>query len=473
MNAEQALAEGLAQRARELPGVHRVRDYLRGDHARSYMPKTHENEFQALRQRAIGNWLPLVVTAIAQNLFGEGYRRPKEAESLGCWEHWTRNGMDSRQSLVYRSALAYGEAYVVVLPGDPSPVIRVHSPLVMTVVQDDPDAEWPDYAIRRVKKSRDERGEDGVVWEIIDSEGVWTFFVPDGAQSASEYTVLSAEVHGFDVCPVSVFRNAWDDDPDAAFTSLGEVEPLIPIQERINDTTLGLLIAQQYSAFRQKWAAGIQIPKGADGKPVETFEAAVNRIWMTASKDVRFGEFSQTDLKGYLESMDSAIKHMSAIAQVPPHYLLGGMVNISAEALAAAEAGLTRKVSERKTIFGEAWGRVMRLCAFAVGDYAAAEDTEARFIWRDTEARSLAATADALGKLKQMLEVPAEALWEMIPGVTPFQRAEWLRMRAEDMSMSAANVAAALLSGDDRSLPVGGAPPGESAPAGEDVGAAA
>lgn len=463
MEPEHALAEGLAQRGRSLPSVHRVRDYIRGDHARSYMPKTHESEFQTLRQRAIGNWLPLVVTAISQNLFGEGYKRPKDKDSLSCWEHWTRNGLDSKQTMVYRAALTYGESYVVVLPGDPSPVIRVHSPLVMTVVQEDPDAEWPDYAVRRVKNTK-HNGKDGVVWELIDETFVCQFFAPDGSTESSEYDLLAVDAHGFDVCPVSVFRNAWDDDPDVCFTALGEVEPLIPIQERINDTALGLLIAQQYSAFRQKWASGIDIPKGADGKPVETFQAAVNRIWMTASKDVQFGEFSQTDLKGYLESMDSAIKHMSAIAQVPPHYLLGGMVNISAEALAAAEAGLSRKVGERKTIFGEAWGRVMRLCAFLSGDFAAAEDTEARFIWRDTEARSLSATADALGKLKTMLEVPAEALWEMIPGVTPFQRAEWLRMRADDASMSAANVAAALLSGDDTSLPVGDAPPGGAVP---------
>ncbi|MFJ6019787.1 phage portal protein [Nocardiopsis alba] len=462
MNPEHALEEGLTLRTRHLDAVQRVRDGMRGKHARSYMPKTHESEFQTLRQRAVGNWLPLVVTAISQNLFGEGYKRPSDAESLSCWEHWTRNGLDSRQSMVYRAALTYGQSYVVVLPGSPSPVIRVHSPLVMTVVQDDPDAEWPDYAIRRVRKAQ-RAGIDGVVWEIIDDTTVWTLFAPDGATEAAEFELLNYADHGFDVCPVSVFRNAWDDDPDVCFTALGEVEPLIPIQERINDTTLGLLIAQQYSAFRQKWASGIDIPRGSDGKPVETFEAAVNRIWMTASKDVRFGEFSQTDLGGYLESMDSAIKHMSAIAQVPPHYLLGGMVNISAEALAAAEAGLTRKVGERKTIFGEAWGRVMRLCAYLSGDYEAAEDREARFIWRDSEARSLAATADALGKLRQMLDVPAEALWEMIPGVTPFQRAEWLRMRAEDSKTDAAAVAAALVSGEDRGLPFGSVPPGNEA----------
>lgn len=456
MDAAVALDAGLAQRAARKDKVDRVRRYMRGDHDRSYMPKSHEREFSALVQRAVGNWLPLVVDAIAQNLYVEGYRRAEDPENLDGWHHWTANGMDSKQGLVHRAALTYGESYVTVMPGDKGPVIRAYSPLVMTVVQDDPDAEWPDYAVRRVRRAKTALGVDGTLWELIDHEGIWSYLVPDDAEGPEDYEIRDVWAHGFDVCPVAVFRNKWNDDPDSCFTEDGEVSPLIPLQDRLNDTTLGLLIAQQYSAFRQKWATGIEIPiDPVTKKPVETFQAAVHRMWTTPNKDVKFGEFGQTDLKGYLESQDSAIKHMSAIAQVPPHYLLGGLVNISAEALAAAEAGLTRKASERKTLFGEAWGRVMRLSAWVAGDVAGAEDTDARVIWRDTEARSLAAAADALGKMKTMLEVPAEATWEMLPGVTPFQIRQWKKLRADDVASSAANVAAALLAGDDRSMQFG------------------
>jgi len=207
------------------------------------------------------------------------------------------------------------------------------------------------------------------------------------------------------------------------------------------------------------------------GRPIEPFEAAVNRLWTTASKDARFGEFTETDLTGYLASQESAIKQMATIAQVPPHYLLGGLVNISAEALAAAEAGLARKVSERKAVFGEAWERVFRLMAFAAGQVEDAENTRARVVWRDTEARSLAASADALGKLATMLGIPAEALWELIPGVTPFQIRRWKRLKQQDMAMDVAEVAATLLRGDETALPVeasGGSLPGEEVPDGGD-----
>ena len=457
MTAEERLAHALRSRADEEQALDRVRRYMRGLHDPSYMPRSHEGEFSGFRQEAIGNWLPLIVTTVAQNLYVEGYRDDEHPDNLSVWEYWMANGLSSRQMHVYRSALTYGHGYVMVWPGDPGPVARVYSPLAMYVVQEDPDAEFPDYAIRRSRsRVKNELGLVGDVWDLVDAEGVWSFWVPSGDHgNVQEYRLLDSWTHPFGVCPVVVFRNQWTDDPDVRIAELGEVWPLIPLQDRLNDTTLGLLIAQQYAAFKQKWATGVEIPRDPEtGRPIEPFEAAVNRLWTTASKDARFGEFTETDLTGYLASQESAIKQMATIAQVPPHYLLGGLVNISAEALAAAEAGLTRKVSERKAVFGEAWARVFRLLAFAAGQFEDAENTRARVVWRDTEARSLAASADALGKLATMLGIPAEALWELIPGVTPFQIRRWKRLKQQDMAMDVAEVAATLLRGDETQLPV-------------------
>lgn len=457
MDYREALSLGLEKRARDMPGVQRVRRYMRGRHDRSYMPKSHEREFEKLVQRAVGNWLPLVVDSIAQNLYVEGYRRESDDSNMGSWDYWRKNGMESKQSLVHRAALTYGEAYVPVLWGTDGPAMRVYSPLVMTVVQDDPDAEWPDAAVRRVRKRRTADGDAGVEWEVLTDSGGASVVVPEDAEGLEDYEVHDSWEHGLGVCPVVVFRNKWEDDPESPVCESGEVHPLIPVQDRLNDTTLGLLIAQQYSAFRQKWATGIDIPKDPKtGKPVETFQSAVHRLWATSSPDVQFGEFSQTDLSGYLNSQESAIKHMSAIAQVPPHYLLGGLVNISAEALAAAEAGLMRKASERQTILGESWGRVHRLAAAVSGDLEGAQDTDARVVWRDTEARSLSAAADALGKLGESLQIPREALWEMVPGVTPHQLKQWHRLKEEQAANSADMIAAELLNGDHSGWSVGG-----------------
>ena len=104
----------------------------------------------------------------------------------------------------------------------------------------------------------------------------------------------------------------------------------------------------------------------------------------------------------------------------------------SAEALVAAETGQRRKVLERQSLFGESWEQVLGLASQAAG-YEPSSEAEVR--WRDTEARSLGQTIDALLKLSQM-GVPAEALWERVPGVTQSEVARWQSLAAQGDSLA-------------------------------------
>lgn len=229
--------------------------------------------------------------------------------------------------------------------------------------------------------------------------------------------------HGLGVCPVVRYLNGDDLDGDDCVR--GEVEPLIEMQDQLNSTTFNLLMAQQYAAFRQRWVTGMAPPLDENGTPIEPFNAAVNRLWVAEDPDTKFGDFAATDLGGYLESREATIRHIATVSQTPPHHLLGAMINLSAEALAAAESGLQRKIAERKSSFGESHEQTLRLAALAADDSGGWEDTSAQVVWRDTEARSLAQTVDALGKLVQMLGVPAEELWQLIPGISQTDVERW------------------------------------------------
>jgi hypothetical protein len=93
------------------------------------------------------------------------------------------------------------------------------------------------------------------------------------------------------------------------------------------------------------------------------------------------------------------------------------------------EASTQRKIAEYETLFGESWETVFRLSAVAAGK---TPDDSAQVRWRDTEARALASTVDALGKMAQMLAVPVEELWEKIPGITDTDVMRWKAARAAD-----------------------------------------
>jgi hypothetical protein len=106
-------------------------------------------------------------------------------------------------------------------------------------------------------------------------------------------------------------------------------------------------------------------------------------------------------------------------------------VNISADALVAANADLEAKVANRQSLLGESHEQAFRLAGVAANDPSVAADQASQVVWRRTDPRSLASTVDALGKMAQMLQVPADELWPMIPGVTQTDVERW-REKAMD-----------------------------------------
>lgn len=425
----------LKLREGEQARLDRIKQYMCGDHDSVYVPKGARAEYRWLSERARVNVLPLVVTVVAQNMYVDGYRPAGSDENAAPWAVWQANRMDARQHGIHRSVLTYGAAYAVVMPGKPVPVITPFSPRRMTALYADPvNDEWPIFAV----EDRVENAKDGLrrVVRVYDGQARYTLagnmdgsqLVPDG-----EHWLMT---HGLGVCPVVRYTNTVDLDGDGV---VGEVEPLFDTQDQANLTTFGLLMAQQYAAFRQRWVTGMAPPQDENGNPIEPFKSRVDGLFVAEDVDTKFGEFAATDLQGYLDSRESTIRHIATLSQVPPYHLLGQMVNLSAEALAAARDGLDRKVDERESLCGEGHEQLLRLVGLASGDTVAWEDTAAQVVWRDTSARSLAQTVDALGKLVTMLGVPPQELWEKIPGVTQTDVERWKKSASEGDAMNRLN----------------------------------
>ena len=418
----------LVLREGEQHRLKKVAAYMQGRQDSVYVPKGARQEYRWLIKRAKVNILPLVVTVVAQSLFVDGYRPERGDQNAAAWRHWQANRMDGRQHGLHRATLKYGIAYNLVLPGKLAdqrmPVITPKSPRRLTAFYADPvDDEWPLYAVE-VKTENRPDGQKRQVIYLYDEQSRFRL-VGDGKPGArlrlDDADDAVAE-HGLGVCPVVRYLNGDDLDGDDCVT--GEVEPLYDMQDQLNSTTFGRMMAEQFAAFRQRYVSGMSV-EDEEGRPRAPFAAAVDRLWVAEDSDTKFGEFDQTDLGGYLKSAEETIRHIATVSQTPPHNLLGQMANMSAEALNAARDGLNSKVAERKSTLGESHEQTLRLSALAAGDQEGWNDTAAQIVWRDTESRSLAQTVDALGKLVQMLGVPPEVLWERIPNVTQQDVERW------------------------------------------------
>lgn len=388
--------------------LRRFERYYRGKQRMPWMPDNAESEYRDIADKSQTNWLQLVVKSSLQGLMVDGYGTQDGPSPL--WDSaWQRNGMDSQQIELHEAALVHGYAYLLFFPADAGGVwMGPEAATRISAVYDDPRDEWPMHAAWQVSKTK---------IELFDDEARYTIV---GVDKARRVTVIE---HDLGHPPVVMMRTSRT----LLGTPLGEVEPNIATQDRIRDATFMLQVVAKYGGFPQRWIAGMDLTQpltGPDGNPLldangnpmfPTVKAYVDHILAAVDPNTKFGQFAAADLGQYEQALEAHIRHLASTTQTPPHYLLGALVNLSAEALAAAESGLMRKIDSYQRVLGEGHELALRGCG-ALLNMDEAEDTSSQVHWAGVESRSLAQTSDALLKLRQ-LGVPLEVLIPMIPGL--------------------------------------------------------
>jgi hypothetical protein len=373
------------------------------------------------------------VPELTEDDLAAGVTPPADDDPLApIWRAWQLNRFDREQSGLYRAVYTYGYGYVVALPGRPVPVARAVSPRKMIAMYGDDEDEFPEYALQRRRSG----------FRVLDAEGVYEL---RRSQDGKWSFAGDPREHGLGYCPVVRYTASTDldgdDEPEPhglasgrsnenlCLTTAGEVAPLMTLQDQLDVSTFTLKGAEWYSAYRQRWAIGWTPENRA-----QKVKAGASQLW-TFDEDpeaMRLGEFAETSLDGFLRSREATLKYAATLSQTPVHELIGELVNLSAEALAAAEAGRDRKVMLGKTGLGEGHEQLVNVLADLMG-VEIPEDVET--VWRDTSARAFGAIVDGLGKLAAQLQIPPQMLWDRIPGVTRQDVQRWQAAAAEGDAM--------------------------------------
>lgn len=386
-----------------------------------YLPAANRSalarEYDALISRAELPILPMIVDALVDRLQVTGFRASgAEEPSAEVWEWWQTSGLDQSQVKVYRDAVGLGDGYVSITPDAGIPRFRPESPLSLSVAYDPADPMTIVQAVKVVGK---------VAWLYTDTA---IYRLEQGKNNAT-WNVVGEVAHAAGVCPIVRFPN----EVDSLGRSYSEIEPVLPIQARINQTVMDRLLLQRSQAWRQRWVAGIEVEKGADGRAIPPFETGADTLLVAPSETTKFGEFAQSDLDGLLKACDADVAAAAMTSRTPPHYLpQANISNVSEAALVALEAGFTSKVMERQALWGESWERTMRVGGAMVGVKI---DPDAEVIWRDLELRSEAQKVDAATKLRT-IGVPLGPVLERL-GYTP-QQIERIQAEAAAEALSSA-----------------------------------
>ena len=403
------------------PGLNTLRRYAEGRPCLPHVLGVDPREAKEWMRDARTNWTGTVLDSPVERMHVDGFRfgEPDDdsddarAADKDANRIWQENSLDADADLIHYGALSQRRAFALVERGDEGrPVITHETPRQV--------------AVEHVQGSRRKLAAGLKMWrDDWTGNTRATLWTPDRIfdfmtkTNTPTFSGRAAELRGWDafalpsqedgsrpnelkLVPLVPFINRRN----RRESGFAEHEDVLSIQNRINFALINLMAAMKYGAFRQRWAAGLEI--GEDpltGKPMEPFKLDIKRLWTTEDPEVKFGEFGATDLRPYVAAVESAVQDLAAISRTPPHYLIGAVVNVSGDALKAAETGLVSKVRDRQRNFGESWEQTMRLAFRVLGEEAKATTYTAETIWRDPESRSISEMADAAVK-KQAAGVP-------------------------------------------------------------------
>lgn len=424
-----------AKLARQRRALQLFDDYYAGRFPLPYIPGEDQAEFLQLLRRARLNWCRKVIDIASRRLVLGSISSPASADDAKkLWAVWEAANMGVKSKMAQKSALRYGLSYVQVgrRQRDNATSIRPMSPM-RTVHDIDPDE--PEIPLNVMSVAYDDKDSVSPTRYWLWTPDEWWIINPRPRRRADR--IVDHGEHKMGRNPVVVLRNQPDEDGGWASDLLG----LTDVQDGLNQTLADRLMTQSYGAYKQWLLIGWTPELDDDGKPINTLRPAVNRFMYLDDDPTKIEahEFTATDLEPILKAVEQDVQHMAALSDTPAHYLLGQMVNISAEALKAAESGLSAKVGDRQEWFADGWEDVFRLVAIQEG---ITPDPALQAKWKDTEPYSEAQRMDALTK-KKALGVDDEILWSEM-GYAPEDVADLVKKRDARERRQARNTATSI-----------------------------
>jgi hypothetical protein len=411
-------------------------DYYAGKHPMPFLTRSHEgkmrDEFYSMIDNSRSNFMRLVVDAVEERMKVEGFRvsaTSGQASDQDTWRIWQENGMDSESSVAILEALIKGVSYLSVWgDGEKTPTIAVEDPSQVIVGY----APGSNYKTRAAAlKMWDDDVSGHVRANVYMPDGIYKFVSTQGMEptvntvvtDTADETIFEgrrtaggsvrvdvaagsppprwielesefvANPHG--VVPIIPLRNR----PRLLAEGESEISDVIPIQNQINGFLFLLALAGYFGAHKQRWATGIKIAEDANGNPKELL-SGVDTLWQNENPQGSFGEFSQTDLKPYIDAIEQKVLHIAVTTRTPRHYLVQEGQSPSGDAIESAESGLVKKVERKMRPFGEGFEEALRVARLFAGLGVSPADSEV--VWADPAVQSEAARTDAAVKKVQM-----------------------------------------------------------------------
>lgn len=398
--------------------------YYMGAHRLAFSTEGYRRAFATMVARLKANICPAVISAFADKLSVVGFTphtgmvagdtsavAADKTEADQAWALWEDSDLATLADEVHDDALVNGDGYVIVWP-DAEGTARFYS---------------ADAACMAIRYDTERREVVEVAAKIWQSGKRWrlTLYYPDRLEkyitrketknsaifpnSPREFEPYQADgdvawplPNPYGLVPVFHFAPAGR----LGSVGLSELGDVLPLQDALNKALADLIVAEEFGAYVQRYATGVEkeqrfnTTSGEYEEAELPFKVGIDRILTVASDTARFGQFNPTDLSKFIAVVDSHFALVGRVKGIPQHYFYMMSGNFpSGESQSVAEGRLVKRAERLHRRFGGVWARAL---AFAlringVGDGRLAFRTK----WQSAEPRS---AADAVTNYKTAID---------------------------------------------------------------------
>lgn len=322
-------------------------NYYEGIHPLVYTNKSLSKVFKNLNARFCENWCAVVVDSSADRLELDRFDiEGQEGAVETLTTLWQSTGMNIDSDDVHLACLVTGEACVFVGRDEDGLVEAYYQdPRNCHVFYDTDHPKEKRFACKWWQEA------EYLYISLYYADTIEHYKskkkakeLQEGKQDQFEQTDTEPTEEG--VIPVFHFRTNRR-------TIVGDLTAgVLSLQDAINKTLNDMMVAGEHGAFRQRWAISNADTTNIKMEPgtLVNFPASDGE-----GQDTEVGEFSSTDLSGYISVMESLAKSMATISKTPKHYLLNQGGDPSGEALIAMESPLVKRTERHIERFTATW----------------------------------------------------------------------------------------------------------------------
>lgn len=399
-----------------LPRYALYHDYMAGRHRLTFVTKGYREAFRAMLAGLRCNLCPRVVHALTDRLklvgfephdsHGDRSQGDGEAAVQAARILWQDMRMDRHENKIYTEAVATGDAYLLIWPDTAEPTRPIA---------------YPQRADQVVMRYDDERPDTPNLAAKLWQQGQRYYLTLYYADRTEKYETLpnrqGVPTKAEEFTPREVPGEAWPVPnphgrvPMFHFAFEGgigecgraELKDIIPLQDALNKSLADLVVASEFSAFRQKWAIGV-----SDDDGDSAIQTGNDRIVTVLNSEAKFGEFAATDLKNYTETINEFFRLAAQIKGIPLHTLMMSGDFPSGESLKTAEAPLVSRAEDTQIDFGDVWEDAL---AFASGIAGGVADAHLTAVWQSAASRAEKDHTETVAIKHERIQISRRQAW--------------------------------------------------------------